>query len=274
MAPGLENVAAKAAAVASSTADAAAHGAKMAVDDNEASFWASKFDETKDPVTFTIDLGGSHTLQHAELSWEFPAKSFAISLSTDGEHFREIYSTDVNVLMTTYVPLDNMPATQVKIAMREPHAVYGRFQEHAVYGIKSIALYAPRLQAVVENCGNAAKSTDARDKYFLSYVGEFDPSPAKALQSELPLLEAAKVSLTTTISDLAGVLPRLASCQAPGRLMKQMASTGIAFPARNASISLRTQTGPESAIARATATIDALMAEARSTILAVHKVLN
>ena len=113
----------------------------------------------------------------------------------------------------------------------QPHAVYGHFQDHAIYGIRSIAVYAPRLQSVVDNCANAAKSTDARDKYFLSYVGEFDPFPAKALQTELPLLEAAKASLTTTISDLADVFPRLESCQARGNLVRaslqqQVALTG------------------------------------------------
>merc|ERR1712061_4360 len=117
----------------------------------------------------------------------------------------------------------------------------GVFQDHAIYGIKSISVYAPQLQAVVDNCANAAKSTDARDKYFLSYVGEFDPYPTKALQNELPLLEAAKASLTTTISDLADVFPRLASCQAHGNLAttslhEQVASTGRFVSARNSSI--------------------------------------
>ena len=91
----------------------------MAVDDNEASFWASKYDDTKEPVTFMIDFGGPHKLQYAELSWEFPAKSFSVSLSVDGEHFSEMFSTDVNVLTTTYVSLNGMPATHLKIVMRE-----------------------------------------------------------------------------------------------------------------------------------------------------------
>ena len=33
----------------------------------------------------------------------------------------------------------------------------------------------PRLATTVETCAAAAMSTDARDKYFLSYVGEGSP---------------------------------------------------------------------------------------------------
>merc|ERR1712137_316543 len=134
------------------------------------------------------------------------------------------------------------------------------------------------MGTVVDNCATAAKSTDARDKYFLSYVGEFDPFPAKALQSELPSLEAAKASLTTTISDLVDALPRLASCQAHGSLAssnmnQQIALTGLPSLTKNSSILLRTQTGADNTFAKTTAAVDALMAEARSTILAAHKAL-
>ena len=36
----------------------------------------------------------------------------------------------------------------------------------------------PRLATTVESCTAAALSTDARDKYFLSYVGEGSPGGA------------------------------------------------------------------------------------------------
>merc|ERR1719221_2274676 len=214
-APGVENVAAKAAAMASSSVNAIAHGANMAVDGRDASYWASKFD-VSEPVTFTIDLGGPKKLQSASISWEFPAKSFDILTTEDGEHWVEAFSTNNNVLKTTRVALPSQYATKVRFIMHEPHAIYGSFQGHAVYGIKSVSLYASRLRSVVDACANAGKSGDARDKYFLSYVGDFDPCPSKALRSELPSVEAAKTSMAATIGELTDVLPSLASCRKAG----------------------------------------------------------
>merc|ERR1712032_687073 len=187
----------------------------MAVDGKDTTYWASEFD-VNEPVSFTIDLGGLKKLQSASISWEFPAKSFAILTTEDGEHRTEVFSTDSNALKTTRVALPFQYATKARLIMHEPHAIYGRFQGHTVYGIKSVSLYASRLRSIVDSCANAGKSVDARDKYFMSYVGEFDPCPSKALRGELPSLEAAKTSMASTINELSYVLPSLASCRKTG----------------------------------------------------------
>ena len=44
----------------------------------------------------------------------------------------------------------------------------------------------------MEDCALAAKSADARDKYFETYVGEAAPGASKALRSELPSLEVGR----------------------------------------------------------------------------------
>ena len=87
-----------------------------------------------------------------------------------------------------------------------------RFQGHALYGIKGISVFASGLRAVVSECGKAAKSSDARDKYFLSAASEFDDSPAKAFRSEVPALEAARAALAASISELSDASPQLENC--------------------------------------------------------------
>merc|ERR1712110_1110957 len=180
-APGNANVAANAAASASSS-NSVAHGAAAAVDENEASFWASKFDEAG-AVTLSIGLA-DQALSEATIAWEFPAKAFSVSVSADGEHYSNVYSTDSNVLSTTTVALGGARGTSLKITMTEAGAA--SFQGHCVYGIRSVSVSAPQLTAVVGDCG--AATGDARDKFFLSHVGQFDPQPAKALLAELPSL--------------------------------------------------------------------------------------
>ena len=206
-APGRTNVAAKAAATASSAASAQhganllqSHvhgttngfhgaGAAMAVDSNEATYWASKLD-TKEPVTLTVDLGGKTSIQDIRIDWEFPAKSFIVSVSLDGKHFVDAYSTDVNVLKASRVPIGRA-ASAVRIVMREPHAAIGPLEGHSLYGIASVSVFANQLETIVQKCTTAAKSSDARDKFFISRTSEFDSASGRALEKELMTLEVS-----------------------------------------------------------------------------------
>ena len=45
-----------------------------------------------------------------------------------------------------------------------------------------VSVMSPRLATTVESCTAAAVSTDARDKYFISYVGEGSPMRASSRQ--------------------------------------------------------------------------------------------
>jgi len=281
LAAGRADVAAKAAVSASSTANAIAHGAAMAVDDSAATFWASKFDSSE-PVEYVIDFGEVHKLASVELSWEFPAKAFTVSLSADGEHFTEAFATDANVLKYSKVSLGSAPARKLRIAMHEPHPTHARLQGHLLYGIRSVAVYADRLSAIVSGCAQASKSSDARDKYFLSYVGESDPFPAKSLRSELPALESAEVSLATTASELADVLPRLGLCRTEtmptsitGMAKQSHSSSFITNVA--ASFASKSIGAPAGLVNEQNgldvAALDLLLQEARASIIGVRKVL-
>lgn len=91
----------------------------MAMDGQMKTFWASKFDDTTEPVEFLVDLGVVHNLKNMDIFWEFPARSFSVSLSTDGEHFNEVFATDANVLHTSRMALGASSARKVRIMMKE-----------------------------------------------------------------------------------------------------------------------------------------------------------
>ena len=71
------------------------------------------------PVTIAIDLGGSKQLSAVAIQWEFPAKSFAISVSRDGVKWSEVYATDSNVLSSNRIVLGSVAATRVRVVMHE-----------------------------------------------------------------------------------------------------------------------------------------------------------
>jgi hypothetical protein len=140
-AAGVEDVAAKGAVTASSSADVAAHGANMAVDGSASTFWVSLLRclrgdvllafcvrsyslqasalDSSEPVSITVDLGGERSLRSASILWEFPAKSFTVSVSTDGVKWSEVFATDSNVLSSTTIPLGAVAATKARVVMHE-----------------------------------------------------------------------------------------------------------------------------------------------------------
>ena len=91
----------------------------MAMDGQMNTFWASKFDDTAEPVEFSIDLGGIFNVEHMEIFWEFPARAFSVLLSSDGEHFTEVFATSANVVPTSYLSVGGKSARKVRIIMTE-----------------------------------------------------------------------------------------------------------------------------------------------------------
>ena len=102
------NVAFRAAASANSTSNAMSHGASMAVDGHELSFWASRFTVSNENVELLVDWGQTEKIHHVEIVWEFAAKAFSVLLADAHSSFEEIFATNVNIIGITSVKLDSL----------------------------------------------------------------------------------------------------------------------------------------------------------------------
>ena len=75
------------------------------------------------------------------------------------------------------------------LACRQPHPTHGRLGGRQLYGIAAFRVRGPRTLTVVEDCAEAARSSDARDKYFAASVPGASVSVNARLAGELPALE-------------------------------------------------------------------------------------
>lgn len=207
---GMGNAALLAAARAFSTSEQQGHGASAAIDGSGATYWASQ-SNAEGPVVFTVDLGQPTSVERVEISWAYPAKCFSVAVSLDGSIWESVFSTTSNVLAKSYIPVGGKTAAQLQLSMEEPSALAGDIGRNA-YGIKSLRVLAPRLRSVADSCTSARKNNDARDKYFITYVSEYDPNAAKMLSNAVPAAEEAVAALSQAVSDLADVYPKIPSC--------------------------------------------------------------
>ena len=213
-APGNADLAASSSVIASSTLDFA-HGAALAVDGLDSSYWVSKLDEAS-PVTLTVELDEPAPVLEVGLDFEFVPSSFSLQTSSGAGKWTDVYATDTNVLKTTTVPLTGHFVHGVRLLMKKAHATEGVLGGHALYGVRSFKVMAPQMRTVLEPCAVAAKSGDARDKYFAVAVGSFDPAAGAQLRSELPGLEAADAALAASVTELAEVVPDVHACKKKG----------------------------------------------------------
>ena len=128
----------------------------MAVDGQTKTFWASKYDDTADPVEFLVDLGSTHTLQNMDILWEFPARAFSVSLATDGDHFTEVFATDANVMPTSRLAFGGSEGRKVRITMKEVrpsagHESTDRLQSNGLKDLLTLCLFC-RIAASSNGC--------------------------------------------------------------------------------------------------------------------------
>ena len=134
---------------------------------------------------------------------------------------------------------------------------------------------------MVEECSKAVKSSDARDKYFFSYVGNANPFPARELRHELPSLEAARASLAACAAELVEALPQLDHC-----LVEETVAHRTRHPANITlqqgwgRLAVRTAQGLQTQTDLVNEQnnldvigLDALLKEARTSILDIRRIL-
>ena len=257
--PGRADLASSSAVVASSTLDPA-HGAALVVDGLASSYWVSKLDEAG-PVSLTLEFDKAAPVLEVELDFEFAPSSFVLqSLGASGKWIDE-FATDTNILRTAKLPLAGGPAYGVRLVMNKAHATQAVLGGHSIFGVRSFKVLAPLMRPVVEPCVVAAKSSDARDKYFAVAVGSFDPSSGAALRSELPALDSAGAAVAAAVTELAEAVPDARACK-----------KGAAFKSKAG----RRQTVSSTRKSLGGAEIgeqEALFVEAKKTIIAARSIL-
>merc|ERR1712224_110114 len=157
--------------------------------------------------------------KRVEIDWEYPAKAFQIELASGGGW--STFSGASGNAITKTVALGSGAGASLRIRMVEAHPAYATSGKLA-YGIREVKVYGSGLKTIVQDCGEASGSTDARDKWFLSAVTDFDPA-AKSALGGYALLKAATGSLASVTAQLqAGGGCAKAMVQVPS-LMAQVA---------------------------------------------------
>ncbi|KAH7650306.1 hypothetical protein FG379_003378 [Cryptosporidium bovis] len=168
---------------ATSTIDAL-HTLDAAIDNDIATYWASvpfeKNDENK--VLINLSTNGTYQLKNLRVDWEFPPFTYAISAKVDGQ-MKEIVRVEGNPSNTTLTEMNSVISDFIQIVMEKPHPRYGKYSDKYLYGIREIELTTSNLRSVVTFCGDAAVTKDARDKYFLNYVEEFNTKASETVKS-------------------------------------------------------------------------------------------
>merc|ERR1712032_43940 len=154
---------------------------------------------------------------------EYPAKSFDVQVASGGS-WSSLFSTSNNNLNLTAISGHLVRGSKLRIRMREPHPVWGVLNGHALYGIKSIRAKAYTNRAIVRDCAEASINEDARDKFFMTAVPEFDSSAVAGVKATAGLLVAAQQHLGALLARLHAQMPTLKQCGNAGVLFCEKAA--------------------------------------------------
>jgi len=206
--PSSADVAQGAAIAATSTN--AEHTVKNIVDGDAQSFWASGNDPTA-PVDVQLDFGAVQQITSVQIEWEHPAQAFELQVASGGK-WTSVYTTSGNNVQTTRYLGPSVSGSAMRIRMTRTHPTLGNVDGHAIYGIRNLRVVASSARVVVQDCVEAEGSPDARDKFFMVAVPEFDPIAASAAKQNAALLTAAQKRLGAVLAELYVAMPSLAAC--------------------------------------------------------------
>ncbi|KFG31289.1 F5/8 type C domain-containing protein [Toxoplasma gondii p89] len=202
------------ATASSSSSSDAAHGANAAIDKDSDSSWRSDpVGEAEQTVVLTVNLGKASNVVSVRIQWEYPALSYEIYTSPDGNSYVQQAVNPANPVVDTLDELHAGAAQFIQIRMLKPHPRLGKADDSFFYGIYEVHVYANRLGSAVSPCTQAANSDDARDKYFVEYVTSFNPVLADKITSMEEDVLLRQKGLNTKAKDLEALLPEMEGCR-------------------------------------------------------------
>ena len=218
-----------------------------------------------DAVSLLLDFGEPVHGSVLELDFEFVPSAFSVQAAeASSENWLQIFATDSNALKHVKIPLASAkPMSAIRLIMKEARPTLGTMGGRKLVGVRSVRLLTRLLQPVLEPCAAAAKSHDARDKFFTVAVSSFDPQAGAALAAEMPALESADAALSSITVELAKALPAISSCKPAGSISLRANATIQSVQRHRAVGDMVLGVGQEAA----------LLEEARGTIVAARGLL-
>lgn len=210
-----QDVSNKASAKATATKDDT-HSASHILDGDSSTYWSSpSADSLSGPVSVTLELAELTRVDKVAIEWQDAARNFQIQVAGPSGSWSVFGSMEGNTLSRTTTFGASALAKRVRIIMNDPSS------SSASYGIHSVSVFAMPQKMGVQDCSEASMTGDARDKFFVQQVSEFDPAASAPVRSVAPLLSNSISELGQTTSSLISSLPKLEKCKGVSMLEYQ-----------------------------------------------------
>lgn len=253
------------------TSSSAEHDVKNVADEDAKSYWSSAPDAAL-PVDVLLDFGETKQIKAVEIEWEHPAQAFELQVASHGS-WTTAYATSGNNQQGTRYVGPAIAGSALRVRMTKPHPTLGNSGGHAVYGIKNVRVIASTTRVIVQDCAEAEGSQDARDKFFMVAVPEFDPSAASAARQSAALLGAAQGHLGNLLAGLYAAMPSLATCGFQASLATELATTLLKSQSMHMDRHMRRQDATSAAVAAVAPAMGVDMQALRELVMSTREAL-